>query len=263
MEDLVPIDDDVWELYGPDDWTQARDIAGQNPAKLAELQRLFLIEAAKYNVLPLDDRRVERFNADLAGRPQLIQGKSQLMFGGMGRLSENSVLVTKNKSHAITANLTVPNGSAEGVIIAQGGAFAGWCIYAKGGTPKYCYNLLGLKRFTIEGDRAIPPGDHQIRVEFDYDGGGLAKGATITLYLDGDKVGDGRLDATVPMVFSGDETTDVGHDAGTGVSDEYATGDNEFTGTVHWVQIDIDENAEDFDHLITAEERWRVAMARQ
>ena len=263
MEDLLAIDDDVWELFGPDDWTQARDIAGQNPAKLAELQRLFLIEATKYNVLPLDDRRVERFNADLAGRPQLIQGKSQLLFGGMGRLSENSVLVTKNKSHAITANVTVPDGNAEGVIIAQGGAFAGWCIYAKGGTPKYCYNLLGLKRFTIEGDRAIPPGDHQVRAEFDYDGGGLAKGATVSLYLDGDKVGDGRSDATVPMVFSGDETTDVGHDAGTGVSDEYATGDNEFTGTVHWVQIDIDENAEDFDHLITAEERWRVAMARQ
>src|SRR4051812_33247678 len=136
IEDLLAIDDDVWELYGLDDWTQARDIAGENPAKLAELQRLFLIEATKYNVLPLDDRRIERFNADLAGRPQLIQGKSQLLYGGMGRLSENSVLVTKNKSHAITANVTVPDGGAEGVIVAQGGAFAGWCIYAKNGTPK-------------------------------------------------------------------------------------------------------------------------------
>jgi arylsulfatase A-like enzyme len=263
MEDLLAIDDDVWELYGPDDWTQARNIASENPGKLSELQRLFLIEATKYNVLPLDDRRVERFNADLAGRPQLIQDKTQLLYGGMGRLSENSVLVTKNKSHAITANVTVPDGGAEGVIVAQGGAFAGWCIYAKNGTPKYCYNLLGLRRFIIEGDRAVPPGDHQVRVEFDYDGGGLAKGAAITLFLDGDKVGDGRLDATVPMVFSGDETTDVGRDAGTGVSDEYSTGDNEFTGTVHWVQIDIDENAEDLDHLITPEERWQIAMARQ
>ena len=180
MEPPPAIDDDVWELYGPDDWTQAHDIAADNPAKLAELQRLFLIEATKYNVLPLDDRRVERFNADLAGRPQLIKGKTQLLFGGMGRLSENSVLMTKNKSHAITANVTVPDGGAEGVIIAQGGAFAGWCIYAKDGTPKYCYNLLGLKRFIIEGDQPLPPGDHQVRVEFDYDGGGLAKGATIT-----------------------------------------------------------------------------------
>jgi arylsulfatase A-like enzyme len=263
MEPPPPINEDVWELYGPDDWTQARNIAGENPDKLAELQRLFLIEATKYNVLPLDDRRVERFNADLAGRPQLIKGKTQMLFGGMGRLSENSVLVTKNKSHAITANVTVPDSGAEGVIIAQGGAFAGWSLYAKDGTPRYCYNLLGLQRFIIEGDRAVPPGDHQIRAEFDYDGGGLAKGATITLYLDGDKVGDGRVDATVPMIFSADETTDIGLDTGTGVSDEYATGDNEFTGTVHWVQIDIDENAEDLDHLITPEERWQIAMARQ
>ena len=127
------------------------------------------------------------------------------------------------------------------MIIAQGGAFAGWCMYAKDGIPKYCYNLLGLKRFTIEGDQPLPPGDHQVRAEFDYDGGGLAKGATVTLYVDGDKVGDGRLDATVPMIFSGDETTDVGRDTGTGVSDEYAAGENEFTGTVHWVQIDIDD----------------------
>jgi arylsulfatase len=181
----------------------------------------------------------------------------------MGRLSENSVLVTKNKSHAITANLTVHDGGAEGVIIAQGGAFAGWCIYAKDGRAKYCYNLLGLKRFVIESDRALPTGDHQVRVEFDYDGGGLAKGATVALYVDGDKVGDGRLDATVPMLFSGDETTDVGRDGGTGVSDEYLPGKNEFSGTVHWVQIDIDDKAEDFDHLITPEERWHIAMARQ
>jgi arylsulfatase len=157
----------------------------------------------------------------------------------------------------------VPDGGAEGVIIAQGGAFAGWSIYLRNGTPKYCYNLLGLKRFIIEGGRAVPPGDHQVRVEFDYDGGGLGKGAAIRLYLDGDKVGDGRIDASVPMIFSGDETTDIGHDTGTGVSDEYSTGDNEFTGTVRWVQIDIDENAEDLDHLITPEERWQIAMARQ
>ena len=134
-----------------------------------------------------------------------------------------------------------PTAGAEGVIIAQGGAFAGWCMYAKDGIPKYCYNLLGLERFIIEGDQPLPPGDHQVRAEFAYDGGGLAKGATVTLYVDGGKVGDGRLHATVPMVFSGDETTDVGRDNGTGVSDEYRPGDNEFTGTVHWVQIDIDD----------------------
>jgi arylsulfatase len=253
----------VWELYGPDDWTQARNIAAENPAKLTELQRLFLIEAARYNVLPLDDRRVERFNADLAGRPQLIKGSTQLLFGGMGRLSENSVLVTKNKSHAVTANLTVPDAGAEGVIIAQGGAFAGWSLYAKDDKPRYCYNLLGLQRTVIEGTRGIGPGDHQVRMEFDYDGGGLAKGATIHLYVDGNAAGEGRIEASVPMVFSGDETTDVGKDTGTGVSDDYPTGDNEFTGRVHWVQIDIDDKAENLDHLITPEERWQIAMARQ
>ena len=258
-----PIDDDVWELYGPDDWTQARNIADQNPAKLAELQRLFLIEAAKYNVLPLDDRRVERFNADLAGRPQLIKGATQLLFGGMGRLSENSVLVIKNKSHAVTANITVPDRGAEGVIISQGGAFAGWSLYAKDGKPKYCYNTLGLMSSTVEGDRPLTPGDHQVRMEFAYDGGGLAKGGTVTLYVDGDKVGEGRVEATVPMAFSADETTDVGRDTGTGVSPDYPTGDNEFTGRIHWVQIDIDDKAEDLDHLITPEERFRIAMARQ
>ena len=129
-------------------------------------------------MLPLDDRRVERFNADLAGRPQLIKGNTQLLFGGMGRLSENSVIVIKNKSHAVTANLTVPDQGAEGVIIAQGGAFAGWSLYVKDGKPRYCYNTLGVMSSTVEGDRVLTPGDHQVRMEFAYDGGGLGKGGT-------------------------------------------------------------------------------------
>lgn len=124
-EELPAFDDDVWELYGPDDWTQAHDLSAENPAKLAHLQRLFLIEAGKYNVLPLDDRRFERFNADMAGRPQLIKGNRQILFGGMGRLSENSVVVVKKKSFAITAEIEVPEGGAKGTIVAQGGAFGG------------------------------------------------------------------------------------------------------------------------------------------
>ncbi len=128
---LPALKDDVWELYSPDDWTQAHNLAEEQPDKLAELQMLFVIEAAKYNVLPLDDRRVERFNADLAGRPQLIQGNTQVIFGGMGRLSENSVLVLKNKSYAVTAEFEVPVGGAEGTIVAQGGAFGGWSLYLK------------------------------------------------------------------------------------------------------------------------------------
>jgi hypothetical protein len=233
------------------------------PDKLHELQRLFLIEAVKYNVLPLDDRRVERFNADLAGRPVLVRGNSQLLFGGMGRLTENTVLVLKNKSHAVTAQIVVPEGGAEGVMIAQGGAFGGWSLYAKDGRPMYCYNLFGVQRFKVEGEAPIPRGEHQVRMEFAYDGGGLAKGGTVTLFLDGEKVGEGRVDATQPMLFSPDETTDVGTDSATPVSDDYGSKDSAFTGRVRWVQIDVDEDAEDADHLISPEERLRIAMARQ
>jgi arylsulfatase A-like enzyme len=257
-------DDDVWELYAPGDWTQAHDLAAEQPEKLAELQRLFLIEAVKYDVLPLDDRRVERFNADLAGRPQLVRGSSQLLFGGMRRLSENSVLDVKNKSHSVTAEVVVPAGGAHGVIVAQGGAFGGWSLYAHdGGTPAYCYNLLGLQRFKIEGDAAIPPGEHQVRMEFGYDGGGLAKGGTVSLFVDGEQVGEGRVDATQALIFSADETLDVGGDTATPVSDDYGSADSEFTGRIRWVQLDVDEAAEDVDHLIGPEERLRLAMARQ
>jgi hypothetical protein len=147
--ELPAFDDDVWELYAPDDWTQARDLSSEQPERLHELQRLFLIEAVKYDVLPLDDRRVERLNADLAGRPQLIRGNSQLLFSGMGRLTENSIIVLKNKSHAVTAQIVVPEAGAHGVIIAQGGSFGGWSLYAKDGTPVYCYNLFGLQRFKV------------------------------------------------------------------------------------------------------------------
>ena len=259
--ELPGFDDDVWELYEPGDWTQANDIAAANPAKLAELQRLFLIEAVKYNVLPLDDRRIERFNSDLAGRPTLIQGNTQMLFGGMGRLSENSVLNLKNKSHSVTAEIVVPDGGANGVVVAQGGAFAGWSVYLLDGKPVYCHNLLGLQRFKIAGDTAVPSGTHQIRMELAYDGGGLAKGGDVTMYVDGKKVGEGRVNATVPMVYSADETCDVGSDIGSPVSDDYTSETSAFTGTVNWVQLDAGDD--NHDHMITAEERWQVAMARQ
>ena len=262
--ELPSFDDDVWELYDTNtDWSQAHDLASEQPAKLAELQELFMVEAQKYNVFPLDDRRVERFNSDLAGRPVLIKGNSQLLFSGMARLNENVVLNVKNKSHSVTAEIEVPESGAEGVIVSQGGAFGGWCLYAKGGKPKYCYNLFGLERFTIEGSVPIPPGTHQVRMEFEYDGGGLAKGGSATLYLDGGEVGQGRVEGTVPMLFSGDETMDVASDTASPVSDEYTPAESRFNGTVKWVQIDIGEAAEDLDHLITPEERLAVAMARQ
>jgi len=264
MGALPPFEDDVWELYDTNtDWSQSRDLATEMPEKLAELQELWLSEAQRFNVLPLDDRRIERFDADLAGRPVLVRGNKQILFGGMGTLTENSLLNIKNKSHAVTAQIEVPDSGAEGVIIAQGGAFAGWSLYVKDGRPRYCYNLLGLQRFTIEGTTEIKGGTHQVRMEFGYDGGGLAKGGTVELYLDGAKVGEGRVDATIPLVFSADETADIGRDTASPVSTDYAGETSIFTGTVHWVQIDLGEDAEDADHLITPEERLRVAMARQ
>ncbi len=262
--EMPAFDDDVWELYGPDDWTQAHDLAAEQPERLHELQRLWLLEATKYQVLPLDDRRFERFDPQTAGRPQLIQGSSQMLFAGMTRLSENSLLVVKNRSHSVTAEIVVPDGGANGVIIAQGGAFSGWSLYLKdGGRPAYCYNLFGLQQTIIESDDPVPSGEHQVRMEFTSDGGGLGKGGGVELFVDGQKVGEGRLDATVPVVFSADETADLGSDSATPVSSDYSPKDSHFTGRIQWVQIDVDDAAEDPNHLISPEERLRVAMARQ
>jgi len=261
--ELPALDDDQWELYAPDDWTQAHNIAADQPDRLRALQHLFLLEASKYNVFPLDDRRVERFDPEQAGRPTLIRGNSQIMFGGMGRLTEASVVNIKNKSHAVTAQLDVGEDGVNGVVVAQGGAFGGWSLYVTDGRPAYCYNLFGLRRFKVYADTTIPPGEHQVRAEFAYDGDGLGKGGTVTLYLDGNRVGEGRVDNTQPMVFSADETTDVGSDAATPVSDDYSPTDSTFTGRVRWVQIDLGDDADDADHLITPEERLRVAMTHQ
>jgi arylsulfatase len=261
---LPPLEDDVWELYDTNtDWTQAHDLAAEMPDRLAELQQVWLAEARRFNVLPLDDRRVERFSPELAGRPVLIRGNSQLLFSGMGRLTENSMVNIKNKSHAVTAQLSIPDGGAEGVVFAQGGAFGGWSLYLHEGRPAYCYNLFGMRRFKVYGSDAVPAGEHQLRMEFAYDGGGLAKGGTASLWVDGAKVGEGRVDGTEPMVFSTDETADVGSDTGSRVSDDYRPETSAFTGSVAWIQIDLGEDADEADHLITPEERLRVAMARQ
>jgi arylsulfatase A-like enzyme len=261
---LPAFDDDVWELYDTNtDWSQAKDLAKAHPQKLLELQRLWLIEAVKYNVLPLDDRFAERANPEIAGRPQLVKGTRQLFFSGMGRLTENSVVNFKNKSHAVTAEVVVPESGANGVIIAQGGLTGGWSLYAKDGKPKYCYNFYGLCRYTIEGTEAIPSGTHQVRMEFDYDGGGLAKGGNVMLYIDGNKVGQGRVEQTEPIAFSADETCDIGFEAGSPVTYDYPTPSGKFSGEVNWVEIDVGEDAQSLDHLISPEARLKVAMGLQ
>jgi arylsulfatase A-like enzyme len=255
-------DDDVWELYdGSRDYSQARDTAADRPEMLAKLQRLWLIEATKYNVLPLDDRSIERAVPEIAGRPTLIRGNTQLFYPGMGRLSENSVVSIKNKSFSVTAEVDAPGTGASGVIIAQGGRFGGWALYAKDGKAKFVYNVLGIQEFAIEAEGPIPAGRHQVRMEFAYDGGGLGKGGGVTIYYDGAAVGTGRVGATQAMVFSADETTDIGHESGTSVTPDYSTRSSRFTGKIHWVQIDL--GLDDHDHYIDPEERFRVAMARQ
>ncbi len=257
-----PLDDDVWEVYdGSVDYSQAHDLADEQPDLLAKLQRLWLIEATKYQVLPIDDRGAERFDPAAAGRPSLIRGNSQQFFPGMGRLSENSVVSIKNKSFSVTAEVDVPASGANGVIIAQGGHFGGWALYAKDDVLKFVYNVLSIHEFATVADAPIPAGTHQVRVEFAYDGGGLAKGGDVTLYYDGNSVGTGRVEITQPMVFSADETTDIGYESGTTVTADYTAHTSRFTGKIHWVQIDLGDD--DHDHYIDPDERLRIAMARQ
>jgi arylsulfatase len=179
----------------------------------------------------------------------------------MGRLSENSIVSIKNKSFSVTAEIDVPEAGVDGVIIAQGGRFGGWSLYATGGKAKFVYNVLGIQSFATEAEQPIPTGKHQVRMEFAYDGGGLAKGGGVTLYYDGDAVATGRVGTTQAMIFSGDETTDVGYEAGSPVSSDYTTQNSRFTGKIDWVQIDLGDD--DNDHFIDPEERLRVAMARQ
>jgi len=258
------LSEDVWELYDTTkDWSQSHDLAKQMPEKVAELQRLFELEAMKYNVFPLDDRKAERANPDLAGRPAVVHGNTQLLFPGMRRMQENAVINTKNKSHSVTADVEIPNSGAKGVIVAQGGSMGGWSLYAHEGKLTYFYNFLGMRFSKVAATSPFPVGKHQVRMEFTYDGGGIGKGATIVLYVDGKKVGEGRVERTTALFFSMDETLEVGRDLGEPVSPDYGPRGNEFNGKVSWVQIDIDAAAKDADHMIGAEERFMVAMARQ
>jgi arylsulfatase len=171
------------------------------------------------------------------------------------------VVSIKNKSFSVTAEVEVPTGGAEGVIIAQGGRFGGWSFYVKNGHARFVYNVLGIQEFATEAKVPIPEGTHQVRMEFAYDGGGLAKGGDVTLFHDGDEVGTGRVGATQAMIFSADETTDIGYESGTTVTPDYTARTSRFTGKIHWVQIDLGDD--DHDHFIDPEERLRIIMARQ
>ena len=233
--------EDKWELYNTnDDFSQSQDLAAKYPDKLQELQRLFLAEAEKYNVLPLDDRRAERFVPTIAGRPSLMWGRTSVtLYPGMIAMMENATLDIKNRSHTITADIEVPQSGGEGVIIAQGGRFGGWSLYMKGGKLKYCYNWLNIDRYTIESKDSLPAGKATVKFEFKYDGGGLGKGGTGTLYVNDQKVGEGRIDKTQPYIFSADDTEDVGEDLATPVTEDYKEGDNKFTGTIDKITLAV------------------------
>jgi len=236
------LENDTWELYDTrQDFSLANDLAKQNPAKLAELQALFLKEGEKYRVLPIDDRVFERVNPALAGRPDLMAGRTSLtVYEGMTGMSENVFISTKNMSHTITAEVEIPKGGAKGVIIAQAGRFGGWSLYLKDGKPTYTYNFLGLQRFTIAAKQPVAAGKATIRFEFAYDGGGLGKGGKGTLLVNGKKVAEGRIEHTQAMIFSADEGTDVGEDGETPVVETYGiAAPYRFTGKIAKVTVDV------------------------
>lgn len=241
---VPPFPDDVWELYAPDDWSQAHDLAADEPAKLRELQDRFLIEASKYHVFPLDDRTHERFDAKIAGRPSIMGDRTSMTLRpGMGRLNENTVPNVKNTSFEVIADVTVDD-NAEGAIIAQGGSFGGWTLYLKQGRPVYAHNYLALDTYVAEATDAVEAGDHEIRLRFAYDGGGAGKGGTATLLVDGAEVGSGRVERTIPSLFSFDDWLDVGEDSGEPVVRDYAERGAPFRGTIHKVTIDVAPDAE-------------------
>jgi arylsulfatase len=238
------LENDTWELYNTrNDFSLANDLAAKNPEKLKEMQDLFMKEAVKYNVLPLDDRSLERMNPALVGRPDLMAGRTSLtVYEGMTGMSENVFINAKNRSHTIKAEVTIPKAGAKGVILAQAGRFGGWSLYLKDGKPTYTYNFLSLKRFTIAAKQAVPAGKATIRYEFAYDGGGLGKGGVGTIFVNDRKVAEGRIEYTQPMAFSADEGADVGEDGETPVVENYGIpAPYKFTGKIHKVTIDLKE----------------------
>jgi arylsulfatase len=244
MKPRRPLAEDIWELYDTrSDFSLVNDLAEENPQKLAELQALFMKEAEKNHALPIDDRVVERVNAELAGRPDLMGGRTSITLAeGMTGMTENVFLNIKNKSKTITADIEVPEGKTNGVILVQGGRFGGWGLYVKDGVPAYDYNFLGLERFTIAGKDRLEPGKATIRFEFAYDGGGVGKGGTGTLYVNDEKVAEGRIERTQPMIFSADETADVGIDLATPVVESIGSeAKSRFTGKIPRVTVEAKE----------------------
>jgi arylsulfatase len=239
---LPPLTTDVWELYNAkQDFSLTENLAAKQPKKLQELQALFMKEAEKYHVLPLDDRTIERANAAVAGRPDIMGGRTSLtLYEGMQGMLENSFMNIKNRSSKITAELDIPSGGANGAILSQGGRFGGWSLYMKDGKPAYVYNFLGLSRYTIAAPQALPAGPATVVLDFAYDGGGPGKGGKATMLVNGKQVAEGRVEKTQPNIFSADETADVGLDNQTPVAEGIGIGaETRFTGTISKITLDV------------------------
>lgn len=234
-------DKDHWQLYNVnEDFSQSTDLAAQHPDKLKELQALFLKEAEKYQVLPLDDRLFERFIASMVGRPDLMEGRtSMILHEGMTGMMDNVFINIKNRSHSITAELEIPEGGTEGVVICQGGRFGGWSLFTRDGKLNYSYNWVGLQEYKMAADKPLPTGDVTVKFDFVYDGGGFGKGGLGTLYINEEKVAETRIDHTASVIFSPDETADVGVDEATNVTRDYKERDNKFTGRIRKVTVDV------------------------
>jgi arylsulfatase A-like enzyme len=233
--------DDIWELYDTrSDFSLTSDVAAANPAKLKELQALFMKEATAYRVLPIDDRVLERLNPASAGRPDVMGDRTTLNLSeGMVGMSENVFINIKNRSFSINADVDVPQGGADGVILAQAGRFGGWSLYLKDGKPTYTYNFLGLQQFKVSAPQPLAAGKATVRMNFDYDGGGVGKGGTATILVNGAQVASGRIERTQGMIFSADEGAGVGLDDATPVTTDYKERDNGFTGKIVKVTVDV------------------------
>jgi arylsulfatase len=238
---LPPVKDDVWELYKVDeDFSQAENLAAKNPAKLKELQAVFDKEAVRNHVYPIDDRRVERFNPAIAGRPDIMGARKSLtVYPGMTGMTENAFINVKSVHHTVTAEVEVPDEKTTGVIISQAGYFGGWVLYMKDGKARHEYNFLGLERTNIGGEAALAPGKHTISYEFIPDAKKPGTGGKSILSVDGQKVAEGQIPKTQPFVFSGDEGADVGMDSETNVSNDYKPGPpSAFTGKIVKVTVE-------------------------
>lgn len=236
---LRTLQDDVWELYNTrEDFSLTSDLSDQHPEKLKELQKLFDEEAVRNNVYPLDDRGAERFNAKTAGRPDLMGGRTKLVLAeGMSGIMENAFINVKNTSLTITADVEL-TGNDKGIIIAQGGKFGGWALYMDNGKPGYAYNYFGLETYSVQSPKLITGDVASIRLEFEYDGDGAGKGGLASIYVNGEKVAEGRIEKTQPFVFSGDETADVAKDDATQVVSLFKdVHDSKFTGSVKSIEI--------------------------